>query len=120
MAEDSCVKGTSWRLRSSGNPQMICADNSENCECAAGSRNQFVLQSFGVEVRETKTWQATQNLPASTEFIGLNPDAELESASFNATVYTTLDGQLIFQGQEVGLPTYEDESVIPGVDSLFT
>jgi hypothetical protein len=119
MADKSCVKGTDWRLRSTGNPTLVCADNTENCECAPGNRSRFVLQSFGLEIRNTKTYFVTKKLPSSTDFIGLNPDGNLESANFQAQIYTTLDGELLWAGQEVETPQYVDEDQMPGINDLF-
>jgi len=108
---NSCVVGTSWKLRS-GQPQMVCG-----CLCDR-STSYYIMQTFGVERREVKNYKATTQLLESNDFIGLNPDAEFESASYNASTYLTADGEIIFTGQEQKLPEYINESLMPGVESF--
>ena len=115
MAENSsCINTYGYKLRA-GQPTLICAEDSEHCECAPGNRTSFVMQSFGTEVITGRTYSATDTLPISVDFIGMSPDGTLESASFNATQYTTLDGHLVWQGTEQLLTTYDEEDIIPGI-----
>ncbi len=108
----SCVNGVSFKLRA-GQPVPVCG-----CLCDINNLR-YVLQSFGGERREVRNYKATTVLLESKDFIGINPDADYESASYNASQYITQDGEVIFTGQERTTPTYINEDEIPGVKDLF-
>jgi hypothetical protein len=110
MAEVSCTKGISYKLRS-GQPLAQKG-------CPAGLTTGFVMQTFGGEVRTSRVYTATTEIAESNDMIGLNPDAELESASYQGTNYIDKDSNLILTGQEVELVTYVDETKIPGVKNF--
>ena len=111
MAQESCIKGISWKLRA-GAPMPIC----DSCPCTMTKGSiSYVLQSFGGEVRETRNYKATSQLLESEDFIGLNPEALFENAQYNGTVYQDTDGNTLFTGQERGIVTFIDEDEIPGV-----
>jgi hypothetical protein len=81
---------------------------------AKGSIN-YILQSFGGEVRVTRNYRATSQLLESEDFIGLNPEASFETAQYNASQYVDAEGNIVFTGQERKIPTFVDEDEIPGV-----
>lgn len=110
MADQSCIKGVSFRLRS-GQPQPQKG-------CPAGRTTKFVMQTFGGEKRVTRTYRATIDLAESNDMIGLNPNADLESASYQGTQYVSKDGDLFFSGQEVEVVEYIDEEEVPGVSNF--
>jgi hypothetical protein len=110
---ESCINSNGWKLRA-GQPQVVCARSSEDCECSPGIRNTMVLQSFGMEVITGRQYMATDTLPLSTEFIGMSTDGTLENANFNASQYSTLQGELVYQGSEQLLTTYSTEDHMPG------
>lgn len=108
MADEvSCVKGISYKLRS-GQPLAQKG-------CPAGLTTGFVMQTFGGEKRVTRTYSNTTQIVESNDMIGLNPDAELESASYQGTNYMSKGGELVLSGQEVELVQYIDETKVPGV-----
>jgi hypothetical protein len=108
---ESCVLGTSYKLRA-GAPAPVC--NSCPCTMTKGSIN-YILQSFGGEIRYTRNYRATSQLLESEDFIGLNPEAEWETAQYNATQYINNDGEVVFTGQERKIPEFVNEDQIPGV-----
>lgn len=108
---ESCVLGTSFKLRA-GQPAPVC--DSCPCSMSKGSIN-YVLQSFGGEIRQTRNYKATSQLLESEDFIGLNPEGEWETAQYNATQYVNSDGEVVFTGQERKIPEYVNEDMIPGV-----
>jgi hypothetical protein len=111
MALESCIKGISWKLRA-GSPMPIC----DSCPCTMKKGSiRYVLQSFGGEKRDTRTYKATSQLLESEDFIGLNPEAQWESAQYNGTQYIDVDGNIEFSGQERGVPVWISEDEIPGV-----
>jgi hypothetical protein len=81
---------------------------------AKGSIN-YVLQSFGGEIRQTRNYKATSQLLESEDFIGLNPEASFEGAQYNASQYVNSDGEIVFTGQERKIPEFVNEDEIPGV-----
>ena len=105
--EESCVKGVSYKLRS-GQPQAQKG-------CPAGLTTGFVMQTFGGEKRTVRNYKATVEIAESNDMIGLNPNAELESASYQGMQYVSKDGDLFLSGQEVELVEYVDETDVPGV-----
>jgi hypothetical protein len=108
----NCVEGTSWKLRM-GQPQLVCG-----CPCTITPDKTFIIQTFGVEVRTVKNYKATTEILESKDFIGLNPEAEYESASYNGTQYISTGGEVILTGQENKIPEYVDESEMPGVENF--
>jgi hypothetical protein len=113
MATDkSCVEGVSWKLRA-GQPVPVagCLYNPNNIK--------FVLQTFGAEKRVVKNYKATTDILESKDFIGLNPDAEFESANYSATQYITQDGEVVFTGQERKNAEYINEDEVPGVKDFY-
>lgn len=111
MSQESCVKGVSWRLRASS-PLPIC----DSCPCTMKKGTvSYVIQSFGGEEREVRTYKATSQLLESEDFIGLNPEALFESAQYNGTVYQDSEGNMLFSGQERGIVSYIDEDELPGI-----
>jgi hypothetical protein len=110
MAEESCVKGVSFKLRA-GQPLAQKG-------CPAGLTTGFIMQTFGGEKRVTRTYKATTEIAESNDMIGLNPNAELESASYQGTQYVSKDGHLLLSGQEVELVQYIDEADVPGVNNF--
>lgn len=111
MATTSCVKGVSFKLRA-GQPAAQKG-------CPTGQTTGFVMQTFGGEKRQRRVYKATTEIAESNDMIGLNPEGELESASYQGTQYVSKDGDLILSGEEVELVEYVDEAQIPGVSSLF-
>lgn len=108
MADDSCVKGIDYRVRA-GTPQPQRG-------CPTGNiTTSFIMQTFGGERRTTRTYKATTEIAESQDLIGLNPSAELESASYQGTNYVSKEGDLFLSGQEVELVEYVDETEVPGV-----
>jgi hypothetical protein len=107
MAEKSCIKGFSYKLRA-GTAQAQKG-------CPAGRTTGFIMQTFGGEKRVTRTYKATTEIAESKDMIGLNPEAELESASYQGTQYVSREGDLLLSGQEVELVQYIDETKVPGV-----
>jgi hypothetical protein len=83
--------------------------------CPAGRTTGFIMQTFGGEKRITRTYRATSEIVESNDMIGLNPEAEFESASYQGTQYVSKEGNLLLSGQEVELVQYVDETEIPGV-----
>lgn len=113
----SCSEGESYRLRA-GTPQPICATSTTDCLCnedQTAPTTQFVIQSFGAEKRTVNSLKATTRLLASEDFIGLNPQGDYESASYQGTNYTDSDGEVMFTGQEQSIPEYTHENQMPGV-----
>jgi|WetSurMetagenome_2_1015567.scaffolds.fasta_scaffold856560_1 hypothetical protein len=111
----SCTEGVSWRLRAS-QPMPVCGV----CQLVYNaSQVRYVIQTFGAEQRAVKSYKATTELLESKDFIGLNPEAEFETANYNATQYITIDGEVLFAGQEKKIATYVDESEIPGVADFY-
>jgi hypothetical protein len=108
---ESCVVGVSYKLRA-GQPAPVC----DACPCSMtkGSIN-YVLQSFGGEIRQTRNYKATSQFLESEDFIGLNPEGEWETAQYAGTQYVGSDGEIVFTGQERKVPTFVDEDEIPGV-----
>ena len=114
MSDKSCHEGVSYKLRT-GQPQSICG-----CPCTSSAQaRMFVMQSFGAERRAVKSYRATTEILESNDFIGMNPEAVFESASYNALPYTSGNNELFFQGQEQSIPTYIDESQMPGVSDFI-
>lgn len=110
----ACTESSQYKLRA-GTLQFVCAENSENCECAEGRRTVLVLQTFGAEYVKGKVFQAATTLPESMDFIGMNKDGSLASANFQASQYTTLDGKMVWAGSQEEPPTYVSEDQIPGI-----
>jgi hypothetical protein len=108
MADESCIKGVDFKLRA-GQPQPQRGCPTDNLT------KSFILQTFGGEKRVTRTYRATKEIVESNDMIGLNPNAELESASYQGTNYVSKDGDLLLSGQEVELVQYIDETEVPGV-----
>jgi hypothetical protein len=111
MATKSCIKGVSYKLRSG---QQMAQKG-----CPAGLTTGFVMQTFGGEKRQKRVYRATSEIVESNDMIGLNPNAEFESASYQGTNYVSIDGELLLSGEEIELVEYVDETEIPGVSSLF-
>jgi len=110
MATKSCVKGVSYKLRA-GQPLAQKG-------CPAGLTTGFVMQTFGGEMRTTRTYKATSEIAESNDMVGLNPEGELESASYQGTNYVSAEGELLLSGQETETVRYVDESKIPGVSNF--
>jgi hypothetical protein len=111
MSIESCVVGTSWKLRA-GQPTPIC----DSCPCSMKKGSiSYILQSFGGEIREVRNYKVTSELLQSEDFIGLNPEADYESAQYTGSQYVDNDGNAVFTGQERKIPTFVDEDQIPGV-----
>lgn len=107
----SCVKGVDFRLRA-GQPQPQRG-------CPTGNLTTgFVLQSFGGERRTTRTYKATTEVIESSDLIGLNPDAQFESATYQGTQYVSKDGELFLSGQEIEMVEYIREEDVPGVSTF--
>ena len=104
----SCIEGQSFRLRAA-QPALMCG-----CLCNLANAR-FVWQTFGGEIQDTKTYKVTTEILESSDFIGLNPKAEFETANYSATSYITQDGEVIFTGQERKIVQYVSEDDIPGV-----
>jgi hypothetical protein len=116
----SCVQGESFKLRA-GTPQPVCATNTTDCLCnedQSGPTTQFILQTFGAEKRVVNSIKATTRILASEDFIGLNPQADYESASYQGTNYTDADGEVMFTGQEQSIPEYTTEDQMVGVTNF--
>jgi hypothetical protein len=92
---------------------------SVGCPSEVGDRSSFILQTFGVKKQEVITYKATTELLQSTDFVGMNPNAEFQSASYTATIYTDSDGDVVFQGTENKVPTYGDESELPSLEEVM-
>jgi hypothetical protein len=114
-----CVLGESWKLRAA-EPQVSFDTPSDDCICVISKTRvpRFILQTFGAEKRVVRSYKATTRLLASLDFVGLDPDSEYETASYNATTYTDQNGNVVFQGQETKVPTYLPESQMPGVSNF--
>jgi len=112
---ESCSLNKSYKLRCS-QPVLVCSDNTQQCECAPGRRTTMVISSFGLDIINGRTIQATDNLPLSIDFIGISPDGTLESANFNATQYLTKDGDIVWNGQEIPPTQHELELEMPGIE----
>jgi hypothetical protein len=108
----NCSVGESVKLRA-GQPKPVCG-----CPCVQKPSNQLILQTFGGERRQVLSYKATTELLASKDFVGMNPEGEFDSASYQATQYVSRDGDVFFSGQEHKLPTYVSEDMIPGVSEL--
>jgi hypothetical protein len=111
MADEiSCTKGVSYRLRA-GQAQAQKG-------CPAGLTTGFVMQTFGGEKRVTRVYYNTTQIAESNDMIGLNPEAELESANYQGTNYMSKEGELVLTGQEVEIVEYVREEGIPGVSNF--
>ena len=81
-----------------------------------------MLQSFGGEKIESEICQDKKELLESSDMNGLINDAgnpgEYISASYQGNNYNTLDGQKVYQANEVKVPIFVDESDVPGADLL--
>lgn len=116
----NCTIGESFEL-SAGQPQPICTGDpydTTNCICHPGSQIRYVMQTFGGKKRTTINHRATTQLLESNDFIGLNADAEYESASYQGTQYVTKDGEVVFTGREQKRVEYIGESEVPGVSDF--
>jgi hypothetical protein len=108
----SCTEGVIWRLRASQPVPVIGCLGDQ-------TKLRYLIQSFGAEQRVTKSYKATTQILTSEDFIGINTEAEFESASYSATQYITLDGEVVFAGQEKKRPTYVNEDDMPGVSGFY-
>jgi len=85
-----------YRLRSSG---------------AFPAKGCLVIHTFMAEKSEVTSHEATIDLLSSSDMALYG--GEYVSASYNAHPFT-VDGMIIFSGQEIKKPEYIDESNIPG------
>jgi hypothetical protein len=113
MSINSCSVGESWKLRS-GQPILMCG-----CPCTITPGTiSYVMQTFGAELAEVRNYRATTQLLESADFIGINPDGEFETASYNASNYVTSNNEVVFTGQEKKIATYINEDDVPGVEAF--
>jgi len=81
-----------------------------------------VLQTFGVDKVRVREVEAADDLLASNDFVGNNPDGLFRSASYNATVYSTSPGfgGVVYQGSEEFKEEWaEEEEIISGGQGEF-
>lgn len=103
MAEAEYLDGytyehDAYRLRSSGSLPI--------------GVGRFLLQSFGVDVTTTITYEATTTLPITEDFMGANVDGQYLQASFQRLPYLVdINGTMkqIFGGTMVKKPEFINE-----------
>ena len=85
--------GYSYKLRSGGVMPM-------------GST--FLVQTFGVDKNEIRTYSATTILPVTDDMAGADPGGQLISANFSRLPYLKEDGEMVFSGNTVKKPEFQD------------
>jgi len=85
--------GYSYKLRSGGVMPM-------------GST--FLVQTFGVDKNEIKTYSATTILPRTDDMAGADPSGEFISANFTRLSYLKENGEMVFSGNTVNKPEFQD------------
>jgi hypothetical protein len=78
------------------------------------SPGNFLVQTFGANKNEIKSYEATTTLPKTEDFVGASSDGSYISASFQRLPHLTSAGQQVFSGQTIGKTIFIDEDDIPG------
>ena len=69
----------------------------------------FLVQTFGVDKVEIKTYEATTRLLKSEDMAG-QPGGEYTSANYQRLPYLTTWGDQVFGGTEIKKPIFEDNN----------
>ena len=79
----------------------------------------YIIQTFGVSIQKTYSWEGLDELLLSNEFMGVTSKSDAyDSASFNGTQLSTVTdtpGSQLFSGQATLREGYtDDESLVAG------
>jgi len=85
--------GYSYKLRSGGVMPM-------------GST--FLVQTFGVDKNEIKTYSASTILPRTEDMAGADPSGTFISANFTRLAFLKSSGEMVFSGNTVKKPDFLD------------